>query len=104
MIMGMHAFLYAIASAFLVSLVSLVGLATFPYSEADIQRITFILISLATGALFGDAVLHLLPTIFQNNTGKLQSGLLVLGGIFASFVFEKFLRWRQEHGLGGAHG
>ena len=86
-------------SAFAVSLISLVSLATIPLREDRVRSVVFLLISLAAGALFGDAVLHLLPEIFQTTAHPVKSSLWVLAGIFSSFVLEKFLRWRQEHGL-----
>src|ERR1017187_8836312 len=104
MITGMHTFLYAIGSATAVSLVSLVGIATIPFSEDRLKRITFILISLAVGALFGDAVLHILPDVFRHDPHSLVSSLWVLAGIFASFVFEKVLRWKDHHQLEGQKG
>src|SRR5476649_1488312 len=93
------AFGWAFGSAALVSLVSLAGIATIPISEQRLREITFLLISLATGALFGDAILHLLPDIFQNSSHHLSSSLWILAGIGVSFVLEKFLRWKHEHGL-----
>jgi zinc and cadmium transporter len=93
----MNTFLYALASAIGVSLVSLVGIATIPFSDESIRGITFILVSLATGALFGDALLHILPDVFRHDPHTVQSSLWVLAGILASFIFEKFLRWKHHH-------
>lgn len=101
--MTQNPFWWAFGSAFLVSLLSLAGVATLPFREHNIKRILFLLISLAAGALFGDAILHLLPEIFQTTSRPVASSLWVLAGIFASFVLEKFLRWRHEHGI-SAHG
>jgi zinc and cadmium transporter len=95
----MTAFWWAFGSAFVVSLISLVGVATIFLREDRVKGAVFLLISLAAGALFGDAILHLLPEIFQTSTHPVASSLWVLAGIFSSFVLEKFLRWRQEHGL-----
>src|SRR6266446_2077989 len=95
----MNAFGWAFSSAFAVSLISLAGLATIPFREENIKRIVFLLISLAAGALFGDAILHLFPEIFRTTQHPVASSMWVIAGIFSSFIFEKFLRWRQEHGL-----
>jgi len=102
--MPVNAFLSALASATVVSLISLVGIATLPFSEEAIKRITFALISLAAGALFGDAILHILPDVFRHDPHSFQSSLWVLAGIFISFVFEKFLRWKDHHDLEGPKG
>ena len=53
--------IYAFLSALIVSLVSLVGVASFSLSEARMQKTTNLLISLAAGAMLGNALLHLLP-------------------------------------------
>ena len=99
----MSAFSNALASASAVSLLSLVGIASLPFSEETLKRITFILVSLATGALFGDAILHILPEVFKSGSHTLTSSLWVLGGILASFIFEKFLRWKDHHELEHSH-
>ena len=90
---------WALGSAFVVSLISLVSVATIFLREERVKGAVFLLISLAAGALFGDAILHLLPEIYRTTTHPVASSLWVLAGIFSSFVLEKFLRWRQEHGL-----
>jgi len=99
----MTSFWSALASAAAVSLVSLVGIATFPFREEQVRRMTFILFSLATGALFGDAILHILPEVFRTPDRTLSSSLWVLGGILASFIFEKFLRWKDHHEIEHTH-
>lgn len=52
---------YAFLSALIVSVVSLVGVATLSLSEVRMQKTTNLLISLAAGAMLGNALLHLLP-------------------------------------------
>lgn len=97
-------FWWAFGSALGVSLLSLATLATIPLRENSVQKVVFFLVSLAAGALFGDAILHLFPEIFRTTQNPVHSSLWVLVGIFASFVLEKFLRWRHEHGLEGHEG
>ena len=46
---------YAIASVVVVSLLSLVGIACISISEQRLKRIIFVMVSLAVGAMFGDA-------------------------------------------------
>ena len=57
----MHSSIYALASVVLVSLISLLGLATISLSEEKLKRAIFVLVSLAVGGLFGDSFIHLLP-------------------------------------------
>ncbi len=89
----------ALLSAFCVSLLSFAGLFLLPLREERLRSITYLLVSLATGAMFGDAALHLLPDVFKFPERRLQGSLWVLSGILTSFVFEKFLRWKHEHGI-----
>jgi zinc and cadmium transporter len=91
--------LYAIGSVVIVSLVSLVGVATILISGEKLKKAIFVMVSLAAGAMFGDAFIHLLPDAFANQRPKAQTALFVLAGIFGFFVLEKFLRWRHEHTL-----
>lgn len=86
-------------SALAVSLISLIGLALAPISERSLRYGVFVLVSLAAGALLGDALIHLLPEAF----GRAQEGasvgvsLAALAGILGFFLLEKFLRWRHYH-------
>jgi zinc and cadmium transporter len=91
--------LYAIASVVIVSLVSLVGVATILISGDRLKKAIFVMVSLAAGAMFGDAFIHLLPDAFENRRPKAQTALYVLAGIFGFFILEKFLRWRHQHTL-----
>ena len=91
--------LYAILSVSAVSLISLVGLAALSLDERRLRQIIFISVSLAVGAMFGDALIHLIPESFENSRNKLGVSLYVLVGIFAFFSLEKFIRWRHAHTL-----
>ena len=90
---------YAIASVVLVSLVSLIGIATISISGSKLKRAVFVMVSVAAGAMFGDAFIHLLPDAFEDPRPKPITALYVLAGIFAFFILEKFLLWRHQHTL-----
>ena len=90
MIMSMTPFSNALASAAAVSLLSLVGIASLPFSDESLKRITFILVSLATGALFGDAILHILPEVFKGGDHRLISSLWVLAGFCSPLYLRNF--------------
>ncbi len=92
--------LYSIGSVVLVSLISLVGVVTLSMSEARLKRMVFVLVGLATGALFGDAFIHLLPEAFETFASKVTGMAFVLVGIFVFFILEKFLLWRHVHVVG----
>src|ERR1041385_3097638 len=95
----MSVLLEALVSAAGVSLISLIGVAALPFGEKGLQRITFVLISLAVGALFGDTVLHIFPEVFKDPSYTFESSCAILFGIFISFVFEKFLRWKDHQDM-----
>jgi zinc and cadmium transporter len=91
--------LYAIASVTVVSLVSLVGIITISINEQRLRSVLFVLVSLAVGAMFGDAFIHLLPESFQKPGDTLVPSVSVLAGILGFFILEKFLLWRHQHTL-----
>jgi len=93
---------WALASVIFVSLLSLVGIAFVSVNEEKLRRIVFVMVSLAVGALFGDAFIHLLPETFEHTKSPIEGSLYVLAGIFMFFVLEKFLRWRHEHVMDSA--
>lgn len=99
----MPVWLYALGSVLLVSLVSLVGVFTLSLNAERLQRVVFLLVSFAVGAMLGGAVIHLIPRAFHA-LGDLTGGLLVLAGVVAFFVLEKFLHWRHDHDVAEPHG
>jgi zinc and cadmium transporter len=89
----------AIASVTFVSLLSLIGIAFISVNEEKLRGIIFVMVSLAVGALFGDAFIHLLPESFERSESKIQTSLYVLAGMLGFFVLEKFLLWKHQHVL-----
>lgn len=81
----------------LMSIVSLIGAATLSLKESLLRRTLFLLISLAAGALLGDAFIHLIPEAFEE-VAPLTVSILVLAGFLSFFVLEKFLHWHHSHG------
>jgi zinc and cadmium transporter len=91
--------LFALASVTFVSLLSLIGIAFISVNEEKLRRIIFVMVSLAVGALFGDAFIHLLPESFERSNSPVQTSVYVLSGILVFFILEKFLLWRHQHVL-----
>lgn len=89
--------LYAIASVFLVSVFSLVGIAGVALAKNNYEKIIFFLVSFAVGALFGDAFIHLIPEAFEQISQPLTVSLLIIGGVLLFFVLEKYIRWHHCH-------
>ncbi len=88
---------YTFASVLGVSLISLVGVLLLSFREDLLRRYVFIFISLAVGALLGDAFIHLIPEAFEEAENPMIVSILIIGGIFSFFVLEKFLHW-HHHG------
>ena len=86
--------LYSLASVFLVSIISLVGIFAISINESALRKWILVLVSLAVGALFGDAIIHLIPEAFEESTSTMLTSLLIVGGILAFFALEK-LFWSK---------
>ncbi len=81
----------------MVSLVSLVGVFTLGLKEEILKKYIFVFISLAVGALLGDAFIHLIPEAIENSPHTTLTGTLIILGIIIFFILEKFLHW-HHHG------
>src|SRR5262245_2913025 len=55
------------------------------------------LVSFATGALLGAALLALLPHALESGVGAHGIGIALAGGIIAFFILEKLVLWRHCH-------
>lgn len=80
-----------------VSLVSLIGITTLSLKQDLLKRVLFLLISLAAGALLGDAFIHLIPEAFAEGAST-PVALAILAGILCFFALEKFFHWHHSHG------
>jgi zinc and cadmium transporter len=89
---------YAFISVFVVSLISLIGVFALSLNQKILNKSIFLLVSLAVGALFGDAIIHLIPEAFERVENPARVSLFIIIGIISFFVLEKFLRWRHSHG------
>lgn len=90
--------IYALGSVVIVSLVALIGLFALSFNEKNLRRAIFVLVSLAVGALFGDAFIHLIPEAYAETTNTTLTSLLIIGGFLIFFIFEKFLNLHHSHG------
>lgn len=90
-------YMYAFASVIIVSLVSLVGVFALSVREEILRKYIFIFISLAVGALLGDAFIHLIPEALESYINGTLVSVLVIVGILIFFILEKFLHW-HHHG------
>ena len=87
----------AMISALIVSAVSPIGAAALLLRRPWLDALPLVLVSFSAGTLFGDALIHLLPEVFQALGMGLTVPLLVMSGILGFFVLEQFIRWRHCH-------
>jgi zinc and cadmium transporter len=78
-------------------LISLLGVFSLSLKEEVLKKYINFFISLAIGALLGDAFIHIIPEAFESNMGFNTVSLLVIGGILFFFIIEKFIHW-HHHG------
>src|SRR3989344_6928381 len=88
---------YTLASVFLVSLVSLIGVLTLSFKSSTLKRFLIYFVSFSAGALLGDVFIHLLPGVVEENGFELSISLYILFGILFSFIIEKIIHWRHCH-------
>ncbi len=90
-------YLYAFISVMVVSLVSLIGVFSLAIKEDVLKKYINFFISLAIGALLGDAFIHIIPEAYKSNLSSNKVGILIIVGIILFFIIEKFIHW-HHHG------
>jgi len=93
----MNTWIVSLISVFLISLFSFVGLLFLTVKKEVLQRWLLFLVSFATGGLLGGAFLHLLPEAAEELGLGWNFSLMILSGILAFFILEKFIFWRHCH-------
>src|SRR3989344_3303920 len=88
---------YTLASVFIVSLVSLIGVLTLSFRTSTLKKCLIYFVSFSAGALLGDVFIHLLPGIIEEKGFELSVSLFILFGILFSFTVEKIINWRHCH-------
>jgi zinc and cadmium transporter len=95
--------IWILASTFLVSLISLIGVFTFFIKKNLLQRVLFYFIGFSAGGLLGGAFLHLLPEALEQAESQVVFIYLILGFV-SFFILERYLHWRHCHeGLCSVH-
>lgn len=93
----MSNFLVAILLAFLISLFSLIGMATLAIKEKVLRKILLMLVGLSAGGLIGGAFFHLLPEALDSDLDTTTVFAFTIVGFLLFFLLEKFLFWRHCH-------
>ncbi len=90
-------YLYGLFGVIIVSLVSFVGVFSLLIKEDSLKKYINFFISLAIGALLGDAFIHMIPEAFKSKLNPSIIGILIIIGIMLFFILEKFIHW-HHHG------
>ena len=88
-----------IATLFIASL-SLTGIVILTAMKKHVHATLMPLVALAAGAMFGNALLHLLPEALERSEGifsVFSVMLFVVASFVASFLFEQFFFWHHCH-------
>lgn len=93
----MSVYMYSLVSVIVVSLVSFIGIFTLSLRTDILKKYVFLLVSLAVGALLGDAFIHLLPEAFEKIANPTNISILIIAGIFIFFILEKVLHWHHHN-------
>lgn len=88
-------FLYPLIAVLLISIISILVAFFFPLSTP--HKGLLYMVSFATGALFGDAFIHLLPEAIEEGGDPQRIFLFVLCGIAMMFIVEKIIHWHHCH-------
>lgn len=95
--MTLYPLVGALTSVAIVSLLSLIGALLWSCKDSFLRKATLILVGLSTGAMFGDAFIHLIPEAFEEAASIEVVSVTILAGILVFFIFEKFLHWHHYH-------
>ena len=90
-------YIYAFISVIIVSLISLIGIFTLYLNEEKLRKNIFLFVSLAVGALLGDAFIHIIPESYESGLDSATISILIISGILIFFIIERFLHW-HHHG------
>ena len=88
--------IYVILSAFVVSLISLVGIVLVPIKFDRLKKFLIYFVSFSTGALLGGAFFNLLPEVVENVGFTFIVSSLVISGIVLFFILEKIVHWHHN--------
>lgn len=94
--------LYTIISVVIVSLVSMVGVLTLSLGQKKLHKMLLVLVSLSAGTLLGDAFIHILPEVVEEQGFTLVVSLLILVGVLIFFILEKSIH-AHHYGTEEAH-
>ncbi|MGH8574190.1 MAG: ZIP family metal transporter, partial [Gammaproteobacteria bacterium] len=90
--------LQTLSSVVAVSLLSLSGAAMLMVRDSLLVKAMVVLVPFATGALLGDAFLHMIPEMIEEHDGfPIGTALILIAGVLVFFCLEKVLHWHHAH-------
>ncbi|VVB80221.1 Zinc transporter ZupT [uncultured archaeon] len=92
----MNTLIEILVSTILVSLISLIGIATFLLKEKNLKKIIEYLVAFSIGGLIGGAFFDLIPESLNELKSETVFIYLIIG-IFIFFAIEKYFHWRHCH-------
>ena len=98
-----NVWLGAIGSTLVVSILSFSGILLLAMRAAQLQRMVFILVSFAIGALFGNTFFMLIPESFALIENTQLIGILIVSGLIVMFALEKIIHWHHCHNVSHKH-
>jgi zinc and cadmium transporter len=90
------ALINSIVATIIISLLSLIGVATLFINKKIISKISICFVAFSTGALIGGAFLHLLPEAVELSDG-LNPFIFLIFGLMVFFILERYLKWHHCH-------
>lgn len=97
MLLSSNIYIPTFISILIVSCISLVGILLLSFQESLFRRYLSMFISIAVGALLGDAFVHLIPEALADASDTRVTSILIIVGILIFFLLEKFMHW-HHHG------
>jgi zinc and cadmium transporter len=92
----MNALFYAIIANLIVSLCSLLGVATLSLKREKLDRSLIYFVALSAGTLMGASFFHLIPEA-SDSVGIEVTNLTVVMAFITFFLVEKLLHWHHHH-------
>ncbi len=93
----MNTTLWIVGSIVLVGATSLSGITLLTFRTHILDKAMLGLIGFSTGAMLGDVFLHMVPEMIEELGAGNTIWYILLGGILASFILEKYIHWHHCH-------
>lgn len=88
---------------FIISLVSFSGALFLFFREELLRKMIIYLVAFSTGALLGNAFLHILPEAIEISSDIDRVFMVFLVGFIAFFFLEQFIHWHHCHKMPKEH-